>query len=216
MTDNEDDLEVEGFDEECCLDGASSENPDKYYRPTALELEQAVKGAQADDPVAIKRLYDWFQCLIRSIAYRQSIVSVLGEDAENIAWVLFYELIKDYAEPTYAKLPKYIKNNITWRITDIVKSSKYSDIYTKVDPLEVETATLDSYWDDTIENISLKQYLKELNPIQQKVLKLLFFYDYSRIEVAKILNIKLTAVKYHLKHGKKNLRAKFNGEGGEE
>lgn len=188
---------------------------DGFCKHTAKDFEKAVKGAQADDPIAVRNLYNWFRWLIRSIANRECIRCSLGEDAENIAWVLFYELIQECNLKDYSRIPKYIKKNLTWRMVDAAKSRKYYDPYATTDLMELETTALENYWEDNINSIALKTYLKELKPIQQKVIKLLFFYDYSRTEIAKILNIKLTAVKFHLQQGKKELRRRFGVEGGD-
>lgn len=193
------------------LSFSAAQGTEELYSPTTEEFAKTVKAYQAGDKAASLQLYHWFKRLIKSIAYQESFYSTLQEDCENIAWVIFYETVTDYDKDNFTGFPNYIKKTVTWRMQDAFLSRSYYDPHIDKDAelSDPTPAHLDNYWEGIINDICLKQCIKALKPIEQQVIKLYFFYDYSRAETAAILKIKLTSVKHYLKTAKKKIKAMY-------
>lgn len=72
-------------------------------------LGKLVVAAQRYEQPAIDRLCELFKPLIMSEAHKISVYNALGEDAENMAWVIFLETIHRYEDRNYRQLPGLLR-----------------------------------------------------------------------------------------------------------
>ena len=72
---------------------------------TASSLRAAVQAYQQGNPHAAERLRQAFAPLVCKLSRRHSVYSVLGEDAENTVWMLFYDFIYKYDGDDFKHLP---------------------------------------------------------------------------------------------------------------
>lgn len=184
----------------------------KLYKPTVLELQEAVKRAQENDPQATLQLYQWFKPLILSTAYSyigsngESSVELFEEDAINILWIRFYEIIKAYKGDNYNALPGLIKASLEHHLVDMLRTRKYVDPNADYDEEALNKILIDDSIEDIISDVNLSNAMKMLTAFQRTVIEYIYFKDYSVLETHKLLNKSLNKVWYAHKAAKKTLR----------
>lgn len=164
---------------------------------TPAQLAEAIQAFQQGDEAAGNRLYTWFTPLIKSVSYRYTIYSAIGEDAVNIAWELFFTLVKNYHDQDYAHFPGYAKKHLTWRLLDMALSRGYYDPY--ADAMDLEALQLpnqqEAYLEQQLTNQDLYKCLLQLNPLQRETLLLLFFQEKTFKETAAVQGRPLDGVR---------------------
>lgn len=179
-----------------------------FYKPNAKELKLAFEGAKSNDSVAINKLYQWFNPLVLSVAHSYSAYTALQEDAENIAWECFFQFVKDYNGNDYLHVPGLLKKRLISRLTDIVKSYKYYDpnaVLASESTEYLEVQAKDCF-NNILENIYLKDALKELTPMQQKLIYFIYFKDLNYAQISQLLKIKERSILHQHKRAKATLR----------
>lgn len=183
-----------------------------FYKPNAMELKLAFEGVKNNDSVAVNNLYQWFNPLVLSVAHSYSAYTALQEDAENIAWECFFQFVKDYDGKDYLHVPGLLKKRLISRLTDIVKSYKYYDpnaVLASESTEYLEVQAKDNF-NDILENMYLKEAIKELTPIQQKLIYLIYFKDLNYAEISQFLKIKERSILHQHKLAKATLRKYFS------
>lgn len=171
----------------------------KAFDFTAEDLEQTIKAAQIGDRKAVEQLYYWFKPLILKAAHSYTIYTILGEDAENIAWTIFYEFIYQYRGDKFKVLPGLLRMVVNYRLMDAAKARANYDPHVALDEFTVlNTVGQDvEYWDSVICNVSLLLSLRKLPAFQQTVIKLVYFEDCTQRRIAKILGKSYDKIRYH-------------------
>ena len=85
---------------------------------TAQQLKTLIKAAQAMDQKAIDALCAIFKPLVYKEARRLSVYNVLGEDAINIAWVIFLEVVHKYDRNSFLMFPGYVRVKLHYGLID--------------------------------------------------------------------------------------------------
>lgn len=171
------------------------------------KLKGLVCGAQNNEQAAIDELCRLFTPLINSEAKRQTVFNAFGEDSVNIAWVIFLSFIKRYNGKDYAHLPGLLQCHLRYELLHHIEreSSLWNNEVNSEEALENQ-----SY--DAIEenftNLSVKEALKALRPMQYKILEEYYVQQNSHRKIAKwfgyserhIKRLKLEALKNIRKH----------------
>ena len=98
--------------------------PDDYEldeeaeHPLETYFREKLQAAQNNDQAAIDKLCDIFQPLILKEAHQSNIYGALGEDAENVAWVIFLEIMHRYDKNNYRYFPGFVKTCLHFRLLD--------------------------------------------------------------------------------------------------
>lgn len=106
-------------------------NPAKLWKRLVL-------AAQAGNKLAIKILCKAFKPLIKKEARNPFIFQVLGEDAENTAWVLFLDFVMNYKDKKFLVLPGVIKKYLHYSLLH----KAFPETKISVDVKLVEDATM--------------------------------------------------------------------------
>lgn len=88
----------------------------KSRKLSPAQLAALIAGAQRLHQPDIDALCCAFRPLICKLAHRSYVVSVLGEDSENIAWEVFLKFILKYRGRDYAHLPGLIRAHIHYEL----------------------------------------------------------------------------------------------------
>ena len=176
-----------------------SDKEEKDFLFTPLQLEKVVKNAQLLDDKSIRQLYEWFKPLIWKASHRYTIYTVLGEDAENIAWNIFYDFIYHYKGDKFGSLPGLLKKVVNYRLMDAAKSRANYDPHIALDEFSFDSVVGvdDSYWDDKISDICLAHALSKLCKVQSKIIKLVYFEDKLLTELVNLLNKPYHKIRYN-------------------
>lgn len=187
--------------EETLTEAEEKAEETKEYPFTPEELEMAVKNAQAGNRVALEQLYHWFKPLIMKAAHSYSIYTVLDEDAENIAWQIFYEFVYKYDDNKYRYLPGLFRKVVRYRLLDAAKARANYDPNVALDEFTVMNAMglENDYWDNMVSNINLLMALHHITQFQQTIIKLIYFEECSSVRTAKILHKSYEKIRYHHK-----------------
>ena len=73
---------------------------------TSDELRVLIPQAQAGNSYAIHRLCEGFSRLIFKVSHRDITYRILGEDAENTAWMWFLEFVNSYQGDKFSSFPE--------------------------------------------------------------------------------------------------------------
>lgn len=166
----------------CCIQRSSN---------SADLLCQLVHGAQENDQKAINELCERFTPLIRKIANNSYYKDHLGEDAENIAWVIFLEFIKRYNGNDFVHLPGLLQIHLRYKLLRICKHQEVQRLevpLVKDEEDEIQLPNHNQYLDDVEFREFIRKILKYLPPAQRIILKLHIVDGYSFDEVCKMTN----------------------------
>ena len=83
---------------------------------TSGQLAVLVPQAQKGDHRAINMVYEAFIPLIKNALSELKAFAILGEDAENIAWLKFWEAIMAYKDEDFASLPGLLKDKVRFAL----------------------------------------------------------------------------------------------------
>lgn len=117
--------------------------------------------------------------------------SSFGEDAENMAWLLFYEFMYSYKGNNFAKLPGLVKRYLIFRLINVVEHSKLRFEIEQLDEFQPDgmlsnTLTTDCE-EDSLSKISFENLLDKLPEKLRFVLKEIYLNGKSQDQVAKAL-----------------------------
>lgn len=170
------------LNQNCCIQRSSN---------SADLLCQLVHGAQENDQKAINELCERFTPLIRKIANNSYYKDHLGEDAENIAWVIFLEFIKRYNGNDFVHLPGLLQIHLRYKLLRICKHQEVQRLevpLVKDEEDEIQLPNHNQYLDDVEFREFIRKILKYLPPAQRIILKLHIVDGYSFDEVCKMTN----------------------------
>lgn len=99
-----------------------------YLKLSATETKNMVQGVQKGDPGACLLAYHVYKPLILVESHRPYVISCLGEDAEDIAWELFYEFIHGYQGNKFRLLPGLIQKHLYFELLHKVYPRSFTSV----------------------------------------------------------------------------------------
>lgn len=175
------------------------------------ELKKIVQNYQQGDSFAAEQLRQQFYPLIYKLSHRQSMYSTFGEDAENMAWVLFFEFVFAYKGHDFIRLPGLIRRFLIFRLLRLMQqqgsrwdAEEYLENETFVDvPVECEPLQ------KVINKIALNQEIISLPTKEIQVLEEVYFKNNTYSESARHLNCTFRSIRYHRDSALERLKEKF-------
>ena len=87
-----------------------------------------VQGVQKGDPDACLLAYNVYKPVIIVESHKPYVIACLGEDAENIAWELFYEFIHGYHGNKFRLLPGLIQKYLHYELLHKVYPRSFTSV----------------------------------------------------------------------------------------
>lgn len=159
--------------------------------PLELYFREKLLSAQNNDQQAIDRLCDIFRPLILKEAHLPSVRNALGEDAENIAWVIFLEIMHRYKRRSYRYFPGFVKSCLHFRLLDSLHQKGCLYDCVALDGGEEFSDTLaesSNKIDTSIASLSFAQVLGKLTQAQRKVIEAIDLEDMSVRQYSRLNN----------------------------
>ena len=188
------------LDQNCCIKRSSN---------SADLLCQLVRGAQENDSKAIEELCNRYIPLIKKVAGNSYYRDHLGEDAVNIAWVIFLEFIKKYKGNDFVHLPGLLKIHLQYKLLRICK---HQEVYKLEVPLIADDDSQEDIADprNYIYDFEIRRLIWEifrrLSQKQRIILIMVFLEGRSLKEVSKVLDIPYESVRSVYRKGLAKLR----------
>ncbi|MBQ4104158.1 MAG: sigma-70 family RNA polymerase sigma factor [Clostridia bacterium] len=178
---------------------------------TANTLKAAVKAYQEGNSYAAERLRQAFAPLVYKLSHRHCVYSVLGEDAENTVWMIFYDFLSKYKGNDFKHLPGLIRRFLIFRLLRTMqKEGKRWDIERCLDEDDtfLETAHQEDL-QDVLNNLALAQEINLLPPTQAQVLKDVYFKKSTQEQVACSTNYSARHIRRYKRKALNTLRTKL-------
>ena len=166
-----------------------------------LELKELVRRAQGFEQAAIDELYNRFRGMILSLINKESIRDAIGEDAENIAWEIFYDVIPKVNIHHGARIAGYLKKYISGELNKKVKAETCPWCVDSINEYEedgYQVSDKDNNIESYLENIIIKGNIANVSKDTRTVLKKFYYEGYSLEDCAKAIGRSYTAT-YKLK-----------------
>lgn len=163
------------------------------------DLQIIVENYQKGDSYAAERLRQLFYPLISRLSHRQSMYSTFGEDAENIAWLLFFEFILAYKGHDFIRLPGLVRRFLVFRLARLMQQQGMRwDMEANFEhDLLLNEAEEDDFLEKLIDKLALEQAVKTLSAKDSFILEELFFNDTTVDELAHTLHCTPRSVRNH-------------------
>lgn len=177
------------------------------------DLQIIVENYQKGDSYAAERLRQLFYPLIFRLSHRQSMYSTFGEDAENIAWLLFFEFILAYKGHDFIRLPGLVRRFLIFRLARLMQQQGMRwdmEVNFEDDALANEAGEYD-FLGKLLNKLALEQAVKTLSEQDTCILEELFFKDNTVDELAHNLHCTPRSVRNHKKHALARLRKQLKG-----
>lgn len=147
--------------------------------------------AQAFNQNAIDKLCQAFRPLILKEANKALIRKALGQDAENIAWVIFLDLIHGYKGSKYSTFPGLAQKRIHYMLLQaVIRKYTVHDIKLLDDTnTNLQVSDTNDYAEESQTKLMLHMLLDKLTPKQKKVLLATVVYGYTLSEYSQMENI---------------------------
>lgn len=185
----------------CCIKRSSN---------SADLLCQLVHGAQENDHKAIEELCTRFKPLICKLSSNSYYKDHLGEDVENIAWVIFLEFIKKYDGNDFVHLPGLLHIHLRYKLLRICKHQELHrlevSLVTDDEDVQTEFVNPNDYIHDFEFKRMLSEIIRRLCPKQKLIVTLVFFEGKSLKEVSAVLNIPYESVRSSYRRGLAHIR----------
>ena len=171
--------------------------PDDYEldeeaeHPLETYFREKLQAAQNNDQAAIDKLCDIFQPLILKEAHQSNIYGALGEDAENVAWVIFLEIMHRYDKNSYRYFPGFVKTCLHFRLLDSLHQEGCLYDCLALDGGEDFSDTLAdgvNKIDHKIASLSFDQVFRKLTKAQREVIESIDLDDMSVKNFSKLHN----------------------------
>lgn len=180
---------------------------------TPEELSILLPEVQAGNDYAIHRICEGFSRLIFKLSHRSISYRILGEDAENTAWMWFLEFVRTYDDDKYDSFPGLVRKYLIYKFVRLMKKQGTQwDRETKIDaysnPNPFGGAEDDNLL-DVLNNLALKQEIKKLSPRQKLILDLYFGGRFNQREIAVLCELSVRGVGYQKDLAVRRIRDKF-------
>lgn len=156
------------------------------------------------DREGIGRLFDQYYDKVYGYCYRHVTQRETAQDLTQEVFLRVFKHIEDYRH--YGKFENYLY---------VIAGNLCRDFYKKNKPLELyrEAKTVEEGFSQSEQAIVVKEALDRLPELEREIIYLRFYQDRKIKDIAKILDLNLSTVKYHLKKGQE-LLAEYLQEGG--
>ena len=173
-----------------------------FKKHSVDDLGVLVQNYQRGDSLAAEQLRQKFYPLISKLSHRHSMYSIFGEDAENMAWLLFFEFIFDYKGEDYKRLPGLVRRFLIFRLLRLMEQQGMR--WDTEEPLEskdsVEETAECELLQKMTDDIVLQDALSHLSHKELRVIEEYYFKDKTQKEIASKLNCDERSVRrYHKK-----------------
>ena len=166
---------------------------------TSQQLSVLVPQAQKGDHRAINVVYEAFKPLIAHLLWQKGVRQILGEDAENTAWLCFWEAVMRYQDEDFATLPGLLKVNVRYALTDAMECmQKYHskliwDAKAASGRHFYEPGAYDLRLEAVQRVVTLQQAMRKLSTKQREIVLQTVLGDLSLKEYSKQAEISYTA-----------------------
>lgn len=138
---------------------------------------------------------------------------VLGEDAENTAWLWFLEFVSTYDDDRFDSFPGLVRKYLNFKFVRLMQQQGYqwdketlADSSCRTNPTDGED---DYNLQRVLNSLALRQELKRLSPMQKDILQRYFGWEQSQREIARLCNYSVRGVGYQKDLAIKLIRDKF-------
>lgn len=156
----------------CCVQEGSEQTDcqNGKYTFTLTDFKELVISAQHGNSQSIDALCTAFKPLIYKEAYRYEIRKALGEDAINIAWLIFLEKIKSYKDRDFGHLPGLLQYHVHFGLLHkATRGKSVNDCYyldAEEDGEEMQIADKKNDIDQLVHNQLLSETMQKLTQEQ--------------------------------------------------
>ena len=172
-----------------------------FKKHSVDDLGILVQNYQQGDSLAAEQLRQKFYPLISKLSHRHSMYSVFGEDAENMAWLLFFEFVFDYKGDDFKRLPGLIRRFLIFRLLRLMEQQ--GTRWDTEEPLEskdsVEETAECELLQKMTDDIVLQEALSHLSNKELCVIEEYYFKDKTQREIASKLQCTERSVRSYQK-----------------
>ena len=181
----------------------------RFKTLSAKELKSLFARAQNQEQEAINKLCGFYQSLIKKEAGRYYIYKALGEDAINIAWVIFLNFIQHYQGDDFKHLPGLIQYHLHYELLHRVQKDGRSWVK-EIASEELMEMQAPEQLDQPLEKLAIRQELANLSPHQRDVLEMYYHQNKTNEQIAKHFGCSISTIKRQKLEALTNLKAKLN------
>ncbi|MGM9569382.1 MAG: RNA polymerase sigma factor [Phascolarctobacterium sp.] len=166
---------------------------------TRGQLSVLVPQVKKGDHLAIEVVYEAFKPLIKGLLKHLDAYTTLGEDAENTAWLFFWEAVMRYKDEDFASLPGLLKVQVDNALKRHIDRMKRWHACLSLDDTDadgrhlVEPGTIDPRLDALHYDAALRQGMRKLSPKQREIVLQTVLGDLSLKEYSMQAEISYTA-----------------------
>lgn len=141
-------------------------------RQLSVLVPQVKKGDQKSNEV----LYEAFTPMIKGLLRDLNAYAVLGEDAENIAWLKFLEAVMAYKDEDYATLPGLLKFKVYFALLHAMQRMLKKQLLLILDATDAsgrhlwEPAVCDMRLEAVHDNVVLEHAMSRLSAKQREII----------------------------------------------
>lgn len=177
---------------------------------TSDELRVLIPEAQSGNYEAINRLCEGFSRLIFKISHRDITFRILGEDAENTAWMWFLEFVNNYQGNKFNSFPGLVRKYLIFKFVRLMQQQGTQwDKEAKVDTTNPFGGAEDDNLLNVLNNLALKQEFEQLSPRQKLILNLYYDGQMNQRQIATLCELSVRGVGYQKDLAVKLIRDKF-------
>lgn len=167
-------------------------------------------GAQSGDRQALECLYDKYEKLLYSYAYKMTSSHELSEEIIQDVFVKVWQKKGAY-DASKGKLSTWLITITRYSAIDILRKQKqnnfeYDEQTDSDNPSEHFHSNVEKAVEAGEDQEIIQRAMTELNKDQQKIITLFYFNAYSQSQIAKSLNIPLGTVKSRIRLALGNLK----------
>lgn len=181
--------------------------------------EELYERIRAKDSQALEALYDKYERLVYSFAYR---MMQDAQRAEDIVQDVFSRLWREHApfEATKGKFSSWLLTMTRNRCLDVIrKSAKQQEVGLFEQDADETSDTLNDSPEQAVEwkekRERIREALSHLKEDQRKIVELFYFHGYSQDRISRDLDIPLGTVKGRIRLALQHLRKRLEPERGE-
>lgn len=138
---------------------------------------------------------------------------MLGDDAENTAWLWFLEFINAYKGNKYKSFPGLVRRYLIFKFVRLMQQQgtlwdkeTFAETNDSENPLRGEE---DDNYLRVLNSLALRQEFKNLSPKRQVILQRYFGKEQSQREIAELCHCSIRDVGYHKDMAVKQIRDRF-------
>ena len=177
---------------------------------TSDELGVLIPQAHAGNTDAIHRLCEGFSRLIFKVSHRDITFRILGEDAENTAWLWFLEFVNAYQGDKFSSFPGLVRKYLIFKFVRLMQQQGNQwDKETKVDTTNPFGGAEDDNLLNVLNNLALQQEFEQLSPRQKLILNLYYEGQMNQRQIASLCELSVRGVGYQKDLAVRLIRDKF-------